>query len=58
MIFSTDFIKLCLFILLFTTLASGNKSYAQSDIVVSYVNNPFTENDTLFLLHSIIGCSG
>lgn len=49
MIFSTNFIKLCLFILLFTTLASGNKSYAQSDIVVSYVNNPFTENDTLFL---------
>lgn len=39
------------FILFFTVfLTSSNKSYAQySDSVVSYVNKPFTGNDTLFL---------
>lgn len=46
----TSLIKLFVFILFLTVLTSGNQSYAQySDKVVSYVNKPFAENDTLFL---------
>lgn len=49
-IFETSLIKLFGFILFLTVLTSGNQSYAQYfDSVVSYVNKPFAENDTLFL---------
>lgn len=46
----TFLIKLFVFILFLTVLTYGNQSYAQYfDRVVSYVNKPFAENDTLFL---------